>query len=223
MSKKIIGVLGLGIFGRTVAEELCTFDQEVIALDYREDHVQAVSNTVTRAAVGDITNYEFLENVGIEHCDTVVIATGNSLEASVLAVMHCKKLGVPNIIAKAKSGLFEDVLYNIGANRVIMPERASGKSLASHILRRHISNIIHVEDDISIIEFSIPQKWIGQSLISLDLRNKYEINVVGLRTGNTEGLITNFNPKDPLPADIHISAVANSRTFEKFDYLGYLK
>lgn len=223
MSKKIIGVLGLGIFGKTVAEELCTFDQEVIALDYREAHVEAVANIVTRAAIGDITNYEFLESVGIEHCDTVVIATGNSLEASVLAVMHCKKLGVQNIIAKAKSGIFEDVLYNIGANRVIMPERASGKSLASHILRRHISNIIHVEDDISIIEFTIPQKWVGKSLIQLDLRNKYEINVVGLRMGNMEGLTTDFDPHEPLPADIHISAVANSRTFERFDYLGYLK
>lgn len=223
MSKKIIGVLGLGIFGKTVAEELCTFDQEVIALDYHEAHVEAVANIVTRAAIGDITNYEFLESVGIEHCDTVVIATGNSLEASVLAVMHCKKLGVQNIIAKAKSGIFEDVLYNIGANRVIMPERASGKSLASHILRRHISNIIHVEDDISIIEFTIPQKWVGKSLIQLDLRNKYEINVVGLRMGNMEGLTTDFDPHEPLPADIHISAVANSRTFERFDYLGYLK
>ncbi|MXQ49355.1 TrkA family potassium uptake protein [Streptococcus pneumoniae] len=222
MSKKIIGVLGLGIFGKTVAEELCTFDQEVIALDYREDHVQAVANTVTRAAVGDITNYEFLESVGIEHCDTVVIATGNSLEASVLAVMHCKKLGVQNIIAKAKSGIFEDVLYNIGASRVIMPERASGKSLASHILRRHISNIIHVEDDISIIEFKIPQKWVGQNLIELDVRNKYELNVVGIRRGNMESLTTDFNPQDPLPGDIQISAVTNSRTFEKFDYLGYL-
>ncbi|MDY4761855.1 potassium channel family protein [Streptococcus thoraltensis] len=223
MSKKIIGVLGLGIFGKTVAEELCTFDQEVIALDYHEDHVQAVANTVTRAAVGDITNYEFLESVGIEHCDTVVIATGNSLEASVLAVMHCKKLGVQNIIAKAKSGIFEDVLYNIGASRVIMPERASGKSLASHILRRHISNIIHVEDDISIIEFKIPQKWVGKNLIELDVRNKYELNVVGIRRGNMESLTTDFNAQEPLPDNIQISAVTNSRTFEKFDYLGYLK
>lgn len=222
MSKKIIGVLGLGIFGKTVAEELCTFEQEVIALDYREENVEAVANTVTRAAIGDITNYDFLQSVGIEHCDTVVIATGNSLEASVLAVMHCKKLGVPNIIAKAKSGLFEDVLYNIGANRVIMPERASGKSLASHILRRNISNIIHVEDDISIIEFKIPQKWIGKNLIELGLRHKYELNVVGLRMGNMTTLTTDFNPQNPLPADIQISAVTNSRTFEKFDYLGFL-
>lgn len=223
MTKKIIGVLGLGIFGKTVAEELCTFEQEVIALDYREDHVQAVANTVTRAAIGDITDYEFLDSVGIDQCDTVVIATGSSLEASVLAIMHCKKLGVKNIIAKAKSGVFEDVLYHIGANRVIMPERASGKSLASHLLRRHISNIIHVEDDISIIEFSIPPKWVGQSIADLDLRQKYEINIIGLRMGTAKTLVTNFNPSTPLPADIKISAIANSRTFEQFDYLGYLK
>ena len=90
LKRKTVGVLGLGIFGRTVARELSNFDQDVIAIDIRESHVKEVADLVTKAAVGDITDKEFLLAVGIEHCDTVVIASGNNLESSVLAVMHCK-------------------------------------------------------------------------------------------------------------------------------------
>ena len=94
MTKKIFGVLGLGIFGRTVVEELNKFEQEVIALDRYENLVQNVADMATKAAVGDMTDIEFLKAVGIAQCDVVVIATGNTLESSVLAIMHCKKLGV---------------------------------------------------------------------------------------------------------------------------------
>lgn len=90
MTKKIIGVLGLGIFGRTVAEELSKFEQDVIAVDCKENSVQDVAEFVSKAAVGDITDIEFLKAVGIAQCDKVVIATGTSLESSVLAIMHCK-------------------------------------------------------------------------------------------------------------------------------------
>lgn len=107
LKRKTVGVLGLGIFGRTVARELSNFDQDVIAIDIRESHVKEVADLVTKAAVGDITDKEFLLAVGIEHCDTVVIASGNNLESSVLAVMHCKKLGVPTIIAKAKNKILK--------------------------------------------------------------------------------------------------------------------
>lgn len=91
MKTKIIGVLGLGIFGQTLAQELSNFEQDVIAIDSNPENVQAVAEVVTKAAIGDITDLAFLKHIGISDCDTVIIATGNSLESSVLAVMHCKK------------------------------------------------------------------------------------------------------------------------------------
>src|SRR3712207_339488 len=94
LKRKTVGVLGLGIFGRTVARELSNYDQDVIAIDIRESHVKEIADLATKAAVGDITDKDFLIAVGVEQCDTVVIASGNNLESSVLAVMHCKKLGV---------------------------------------------------------------------------------------------------------------------------------
>lgn len=223
MTKKIFGVLGLGIFGRTIVEELSKFEQEVIALDRHENLVQDVADMATKAAVGDITEIEFLKAVGIAQCDVVVIATGNTLESSVLAIMHCKKLGVKTILAKAKNATYEEVLYGIGATKVITPERDSGKRVASNILRHHIKNIIHIEDNIAIIEFSIPDSWVGKSLVQLDLRHKYDLNLVGIRKKSTSSLDTHINPNQPFEANTEVVAIATDNTFEKFDYLGYLK
>ena len=223
MTKKIFGVLGLGIFGRTVVEELNKFEQEVIALDRYENLVQDVADMATKAAVGDMTDIEFLKAVGIAQCDVVVIATGNTLESSVLAIMHCKKLGVKTILAKAKNATYEEVLYGIGATKVITPERDSGKRVASNMLRHHIKNIIHIEDNIAMIEFSIPDSWVGKSLVQLDLRHKYDLNLIGIRKKSTSSLDTSINPNQAFEANTEVVAIANDNTFEKFDYLGYLK
>ena len=223
MTHKIFGVLGLGIFGKTLAYELANFEQEVIALDNRDKHVQEVADYVTKGAVGDITDFDFLKAAGIEQCDTVIIATGNNLEASALALIHCQKLGVANIIAKARGKNYEDVLYGLGANQVISPERSTAKNLTSNLLRHSITNIIHVEDDISFIEFLLPKAWLGKTLSQLDVRRKYDLNIIGFRTAKTAPLNTHFDPNAPLTKEMFVGAVASERTFEKLDYLGYLK
>lgn len=223
MRKKIFGVLGLGIFGRNVAKELSKFEQDVIAIDVNPSFVQNVSDVVKKAAVGDITDIDFLKTLGINQCDTVVVATGNNLESSVLAVMHCKKLGVKNIIAKAKTKTYEEVLYGIGASKVIMPERDSGKRVAANMLRHHIENIVHLEEKLAMVEFSVPDSWVGKNLIQLDVRNKYEINIIGTRQTTSSAIDTNIDPNKAFEADTKVIAIASDDTFEKFDYLGYLK
>ncbi|MGF1392444.1 potassium uptake transporter gating subunit KtrA [Streptococcus infantarius] len=223
MRKKIFGVLGLGIFGRNVAKELSKFEQDVIAIDVNPSFVQNVSDVVKKAAVGDITDIDFLKALGINQCDTVVVATGNNLESSVLAIMHCKKLGVKNIIAKAKTKTYEEVLYGIGASKVIMPERDSGKRVAANMLRHHIENIIHLEEKLAMVEFSVPDSWVGKNLIQLDVRNKYEINIIGTRQTTSSAIDTNIDPNKAFEADTEVIAIASDDTFEKFDYLGYLK
>ena len=222
MSHHIIGVLGLGILGQTVATELATFGQEVIALDNDPQTIEVIADQVSKAAVGDITDIEFLRSVGIDQCDTVIIATGENLESSALALLQCKKLGVSNIIAKAKNDSFEEVLYGIGAGLVITPERSSGKELASSILRHNISNVFHLEDDMAIIEMKLPKDWVGKTLVQLNLRHKYDLNVIGFRQDETSSLNPNFDPHQPLEATGTITVVTNNRTLEKFDYLGYL-
>lgn len=223
MSQKIIGVLGLGIFGQTLALELSQFGHDVIAIDSKSDHIQPIADQVSKAAVGDITDSDTLKHAGIDHCDAVVIATGNNLEAAVLAVMHCKKLGVPYIIAKAKSQTYEEVLYEIGANLVISPERESGRIVASKLMHHRIEDIYHLEGEVSIVEFSIPDQWVGKSVKQLNIRSKYDLNLIGTRTSKSAPLNTNIPVDKPLTKETIMVAIANSRTFESYDYMGYFE
>ncbi|WP_028125174.1 potassium channel family protein [Eremococcus coleocola] len=219
MVKKIIGVLGLGVFGQMVAKELGRFGSEVIAVDTSEQKVQDIADAVTYSAVGDFTDIELLKNIGINNCDVVIIATGSNLESAVLAVMHCKKLHVPKIIAKAHSKTFEEVLYEVGVDAVISPERDSGYRLASKLLRNRIDEVLRLDENTSVIEFDIPDSWVGKSLQELDLRQKYEINLIGIRPEKGEPM-TGVPISDPLPDEIVLVGIANSHTFEHEDYLG---
>ena len=223
MKKKLVGVLGLGIFGRAVARQLSQFDQDVIAVDMKENIVNEFGNIVTKAVLGDITDKNFLLAVGLDHCETVVVATGNNLESSVLAILNCKKIGIPIIIAKAKNKIYEEVLYGIGATDVISPERDSGKQVASNILKHHIESIIYLENHVSIINFKIPESWVGKNLAELSIRQKYELNIIGTRLHKGGHLNLNVDPNTPLPPNIILVGIANDPTFEKFDYLDYLK
>ena len=128
MKTQIIGVLGLGIFGQTIATELSSFGQDVIALDNNATTIDYLADQVTKAAVGDITDIEFLRSAGIDTCDSVIIATGEHLESSALALLQCKKLGIKNIIAKAMNNNYEEVLYGWVLTGSSLPNVAQQKN-----------------------------------------------------------------------------------------------
>ncbi len=109
------------------------------------------------------------------------------------------------------------------ANLVITPERSTAKDLASNILRCNISRIFHLEDDVALIELKIPSEWAGKSLHTLNLRQNYNVNVIGFRNEENGKLNTHFDPMNRLPNEGTILVVSDNRTLEKFDYLGYLK
>lgn len=222
MTRQTIAVLGLGVFGRTIARELTQLDQDVIVADHDERHINAVADQVSKAAIGDITDLNFLKTLGIDQCDTAIVATGTDLESSALAVMNCKKLGVKRIVAKAKNKAYEEVLYGIGADLVVAPERETAKNLVSRIVLKKIQGVFHFEDGISLIEFVIPENWVGQSILSLNLRQAFQMNVIGLRTQPKAPLTTSINPNQELLAGTIMVAIADTRLLEQDDYLDYL-
>ena len=162
MQKHTIGILGLGIFGTSIAKTLCKYNCNIIAVDDHESQINQLESILTRGVVGDISDKDLLRAAGIDTCDTVVIATGTNLEASVLAVLHCKSLGIPKVVAKAKSKTTREVLLKIGADRVISPERETGISLAKHLLHDDTTHVIELDEYVSIIEFNPPAKWLGK-------------------------------------------------------------
>ncbi|MER2175037.1 MAG: TrkA family potassium uptake protein [Carnobacterium sp.] len=223
MSVKTIGVLGLGVFGSSIAKELNEFDCDVIAVDRDMDNVERVEPYVTQAVQGNITDLNFLRSIGLDNCDVVVVATGTSLESSVLAIMNCKKLGVASIIAKAKNKSFMEVLYEIGATKVIRPEKEAGTRVAKNVLRRHITDIVDLDEDYAVIEFRPPIRWIGKTFDELDLRQKYEINIIGVRKTAQKRMDVSFSPDYRIEEGTVLVGIAESEVFERYDYLNKLK
>ncbi|WP_414838937.1 potassium channel family protein [Carnobacterium sp. TMP28] len=223
MPTKTIGVLGLGIFGSSIAKELSEFDCEVIAVDIDVCNVNRIEPFVTEAIQGDITDLDFLKNIGLENCDVVVVATGTSLESSVLAVMNCKKLNIDKIIAKAKNKMFMEVLTAVGATTVVRPEKEMGERVAKSLLRRNITDIVDLDEQYAVIEFYPPIKWVGRSLEELDLRKRYEMNIIGIRKKTIRKLDVSFGPDYVIQNDDIIVGIAESEIFEQYDYLNKLK
>lgn len=219
---KLIGILGLGIFGSTIAKTLSEFGSDVIAVDKYEENVNRIEPYIAKGVVGDFTDIELLRTIGLEDCDAVVIATGTYLEASVLGVLNCKKLGIKHIIAKAKNKNYREVLEEIGSTIVVQPEKESGMRVAKNLLRTNIEDIVHLDDSTSVVEFYPPERWIGKSLIQLDLRRKYDINIIGMRRNKLGKLLVSFDPNEPIAEDFVLVGITESDKFEQVDYLNQL-
>ncbi|GAA0478788.1 TrkA family potassium uptake protein [Alkalibacterium indicireducens] len=219
---KTVGVLGLGVFGSTIAKELGEQHCDVIAVDKDLVDVNRVEEYVVQAVQGNITDLELLESIGLSNCDAVVIGTGSNLEASVLAVMNCKKLGIKKIIAKAKNRTHMEILLEIGADEIIRPEKEMGDKVARNIMRNNILDVINLDEDNSIIEFTAPERWIGRSLKDLDLRKKYKINVIGMKSSPDGPLSINVPPEQKIEPDSFIVAIGKPDTFEHLDYTDQL-
>lgn len=219
MKSKQVVVLGLGVFGSTITKTLSQYGCEVVAVDKCPECVQRVSEFATKAVIGDITDKDFLIDLGIEEFDVGIVAIGNHLEESLLGVLNLKEIGIPYIIAKAKNKRFKSILEKIGADRIIRPEKEMGERLARTLLRKNITDLVELDENYSLVEMKVPQAWVGHTLSSLDLRKKYGINILGQRDMETQKIELYVNPEHVLHVNDHFLMVAETEKIERFDYL----
>ena len=219
MSTYTIGILGLGVFGTTIAKTLHKYDCNIIAVDNHEQQINQLESILTRGVVGDITDRSLLRAAGIQNCDAVVVATGNNLESSVLAVMHSKMLGVPKVIAKVKGTTAKEILLRIGADKVISPERETGISLAKHLIHRNTTSVFELGGNVSIVEFRPPKEWFGKTLAELQLRQNYKMNIIGYRCGENQELNIQLTPDYVFNEDELITAVTDHNTIDHLEDL----
>lgn len=219
MSTCTIGILGLGVFGTTIAKTLHKYDCHIIAVDNHEQQINQLESILTRGVVGDITDRSLLRAAGIQNCDAVVVATGTNLESSVLAVMHSKTLGVPKVIAKVKGTTAKEILLRIGADKVISPERETGISLAKHLIHRNTTSVFELDGNVSIVEFRPPKKWFGKTLAELQLRQNYKMNIIGYRCGENQELNIQLTPDYVFNEDELITAVTDHNTIDHLEDL----
>ena len=219
MSTYTIGILGLGVFGTTIAKTLHKYDCNIIAVDNHEQQINQLESILTRGVVGDITDRSLLRAAGIQNCDAVVVATGTNLESSVLAVMHSKMLGVPKVIAKVKGTTAKEILLRIGADKVISPERETGISLAKHLIHRNTTSVFELGGNVSIVEFRPPKEWFGKTLAELQLRQNYKMNIIGYRCGENQELNIQLTPDYVFNEDELITAVTDHNTIDHLEDL----
>lgn len=218
MEKQFV-VLGLGIFGSTLVKTLSQFGREVIAIDKDSENVQRVSEFATKAVIGDVTDIQFLTDLGLDDIDVGIVAIGDHLEDSILATMNLKELGVPYVIVKAKNKRFKVVLERIGADHVVRPEKEMGEKIARTLLRKNIKDLIELDEENCIVEMKVPQSWIGKSLSQLDLRKLYSINVLGKRDPKTHKLEVPVDPSAPIEMNDTFLVLGQTDKIEKYDYL----
>ncbi|MDU2585002.1 TrkA family potassium uptake protein [Anaerococcus sp.] len=177
MDKNVI-VLGLGRFGYSVATKLFEKGVYVTAVDSNYKKVEKIANFVSSAAQGDITEEVAMKSLGINNYDVAIIATGTDIEASIEATLICKDSGVDKVIAKATSQSHARILKKIGADQIVYPELDTGERLARSLAGSNLLELVQFSNDFSLIEIKAHEDWIGKSLIELDFRKAYKMNVV---------------------------------------------
>ena len=184
-----IAVIGLGNFGMNVAKELYARGHDVLIVDQSPELVQKGQQFSSKSVVADCTDKEVLANLGLSTVETTIISMGTNLSGSILATMYAKELGVKNIIVKAISDDHKTILEKVGATRILFPEREMAVRLARSIATPNVLDYLPLTNSFSIMEVIPPRGFVGKSLSDLDLRKKYQIQIIGMQD-TVEGVIS---------------------------------
>lgn len=201
------GVIGLGNFGFHVARVLYEEGHEVLVVDTDREQVQKAKDLAAVALVGDAANKEFLTSHGFTDLDAVVISTGDRSHVATLITLYLKELKVKRILVKAISEDHGRILEKVGASDIIFPEKDMAIRTARRLLSPNVLEYLPLGEDFSLTETAPPNDFIGKTLIELDLRNRFQVNVLGIKDVLTDHFIP-FPPPDRVIRDSDILIMA---------------
>ena len=206
-------VIGLGRFGTNLALRLMHSGNEVMVLDSDEELVNHIAPQVTQAKIGDCMDEEVLRSLDPASFDFCFVCISENFQSSMETTSLLKELGARNVIARASRGVQEKFLLRNGADEVVYPEKQLASWTAIRCTSEHILDYIELDEDYSIFELSIPEPWQGKSILQLDLRKRYGINVLGVRA---EGrLHMNITPETVLDADRSVLILGQQKLVQK--------
>ena len=177
-------VVGLGRFGRAIAETLCQDGAEVLGVDCRMDLVEDMRNTLTHVVQMNAMDRDALEALGVKDFDIAFVTMGSDIRASGTIVLHLKELGARRIIAKAHDEFHGRMLEKLGADEVLFPERDMGRRVAHNLVSGNIIDFLDLSSEFSMAEIRPKPEWVGRSLGELSMRKDLGINVVAIRSGD---------------------------------------
>ncbi len=209
---KSVLIIGVGRFGRHIAEKLGELGHEVMAVDISEERVNSVLPYVTSAQIGDSTKKSFLDSLGIKNFDACIVAIGDDFQSSLETACLLKELGAKRVIARASKGVQEKFLLRNGADEVVYPEKQLASWTAIRCTSDHIRDYIELEGDIDIFELTVPQEWVGKTVVQLDIRRKYDLNIIAVRKNGVLKMIT---PDVEMAADSPILVLGTLKAVQK--------
>lgn len=181
MKTKSILLIGLGRFGKHIADELVELGHHVMAVDNNEERVNDIAALVTNAQIGDSTNEEFLESLGVNNFDVCIVTISGDFQASLETTCYLKELGAKKVISRAERDGQAKLLLRNGADEVVYPEKQLAQWIAIKYSSDSILDYIEIDSEHGIFEISVPKNWIGKSVLEIDIRKKFNINIMGVK------------------------------------------
>ena len=179
--KKSILLIGLGRYGTHVARELSELNHDVLAVDRNEERINGSMQYVTSAQIGDSTNEEFLRSLGVDNFDVCIVTIGKDFQSSLETTSLLKELGGKLVVSRASADVQEKFLLRNGADEVVYPEKQLAKWTSIRYTAEHILDYVELDAEHSIFEVAIPEKWIGRKVGEIDIRRKYNINILATK------------------------------------------
>ncbi len=210
---KSILLVGLGRFGRHIAEKLNALNHQVMAVDRREGRVDAILPFVTNAQIGDSTNPDFLTSLGIRNFDFCIVAIGDDFQSSLETTSLLKELGAKLVVSRAASDVHAKFLLRNGADEIIYPEKQLANWVAIRYSADHIFDYIELDDDHAIFEVQVPADWVGKTVGELDVRKKYGINIMGFKENGKMNLAV--TPSTDITASQTLLVLGTMRQIQK--------
>lgn len=178
-------VIGAGRYGKQIALQLNQQNQEIMVVDLVEDRISEILPYVTSAQIGDSTNIEFLRSLGVRNFDVCIVTIGTNFESSLETTSNLKELGAAYVVAIAERDVSEKFLLRNGADEVLYPQKQIAKWAAIRYASNHILDFIKVDDENAIFEVPVPKDWLGRTIGQIDIRKKYNINIMAIKKDGT--------------------------------------
>lgn len=210
---KSILLIGLGRFGRHIAMKLDELHHQVMAVDKEEQRVEAVLPFVTSAQIGDATNEDFLCSLGVRNFDVCIVAIGDNFQNSLETTSLLKEFGAKMVVSRAARDVHAKFLLRNGADEVVYPERQLADWTAIRYSADHILDYIELDEEHAIFEISVPNGWVGKTIGQLDIRKKYDINIMALKHNGVMNL--RISPDTYLPKDDTMLVLGDIKSIQK--------
>ncbi len=181
MKKKSILLIGLGRFGKHIAAKLNELGHEIMAVDHNEEKVNEIMPLVTNGQIGDSTNETFLKSLGVDNYDVCIVTIGGDFQSSLETTFLLKELGAKKVVSRAERDGQAKFLLRNGADEIVYPEKQLASWMAIRYSADHILDYIELDESCSIFEVSVPKEWLGKSILEIDIRKKYNVNIIAIK------------------------------------------